>query len=909
MAQLPERVTLEAHQWEKEWQDEVKCTSLDKNDYGSMGYLDQFHVFVLSNVLRRPVFLYSPPKLLSQDEGITLQNVDFHGLYLPLLWNPRNCVKNPLPIVYYNGHFSALSIIDNRAEYTDGCLLFPLCDYYHQDLPVRFMMEGEFPYRLKMDYLNTGHVDDATRRMVLCAKLELTEQPKYMKPLLSGFIDCCLEAYRKRVGVAKEEASASESVPCRKRCGFTGSSMYDGYCSKCYKALGLGGNSRPASEPYYGRQGSSDPYQRQKPASEPYQRSSDPYQRSSDLYQRPSDPYQGWGGGASDRRHQGGSHHEHFDQKDELEVSTVLCNNNCNRLGFATYLGMCKDCFEAKQKASSSSQSPMPRLPPPSSPAPALPQSPPVSSLLQKSAETRPCRAKGCDFFGKAATKFYCSRCFEKNLPNIFDSADDSFLAAEPSGGTSNNLRPNSGLKFEPPGGSEDDKERPKCTNCQDFYANPEYGQLCSTCFKEKTKNETNREKRRDDLPPIRESEIYHNKDREYRAQKDRERERNGYHHYDIPLPQQERGSSGREGLNPLDDVTKRGGYDPIQGEKRDRYKDSKRDDIPPVGGREGPRICILCSPDEPIVRMNTICEEHAKKCRLMMGNPPRPSSPLRIYEDIDSSHHAKECETKGCFNYATESCNGYCRACYRRKFNDNDRRSNSPLPKAKILCRTAGCSFHAVPSLNDYCDDCYEKQRRDRERREERPGPREQQQPKAKILCRTAGCSFHAVPSLNDYCENCYGKQPNKERERRHCDYDRSCRHCCNARATYNDLCERCFDERNYGTGRPPLPPSDRRYQERPYPPPHSRQYDDGTEGFFNRRASEPQLASLDRPPESRNPKLDRLRSLSQEDERDIDRDRERGSDHYYSNYRDIPRDRGGNYDHRYQDSEMRDV
>ena len=207
MAQLSERVILEAHQWEKEWQDEVKCASIDKNNYGSMGYLDQFHAFVLSNVLRRPVFLYSPPKLLSQDEGITLQNVDFHGLYLPLLWNPRNCVKDPLPIVYYNGHFSALSIIDNRAEYTDGCLLFPLCDYYHQDLPVRFMMEGEFAYRLKMDYLNTGYVNDATSRMVLCAKLELTEQPKYMKPLLSGFIDCCFEAYRKHVGVAKEEVS------------------------------------------------------------------------------------------------------------------------------------------------------------------------------------------------------------------------------------------------------------------------------------------------------------------------------------------------------------------------------------------------------------------------------------------------------------------------------------------------------------------------------------------------------------------------------------------------------------------------------------------------------------------------------------------------------------------------------
>ena len=358
--------------------------------------------------------------------------------------------------------------------------------------------------------------------------------------------------------------------------------------------------------------------------------------------------------------------------------------------------------------------------------------------------ETRPCHARGCDFFGKAATKFYCSQCFKKNFPNILNSTDNSFLAAEPSGDTSNNLRPNSGLKFEPPGGLEDDKERPKCTNCREFYANPEYSQLCSTCFKEKTKNETNREKRLDDLPPIRESEMYHNRDREYGVQ---------------------------------------------------------------------------------------------------------------IYEDIDSSHHAKKCETRDCFNYAAESCNGYCRPCYRRKFNDDDRRSNSPLPKAKIFCRTAGCSFHAVPSLENYCD-------------------------------------------------NCYYKQPNKERERRH--YDKPCKLCGNARATYNGFCERCFD---YETGRPPLPPSDRRYHERPYPPPHSRQYDDGTEGFLNRRASEPQLASFDRPPESRNPKLDHLRSLSQEDERDIAIDRERGGDHYYNNYRDIPRDRGGNYDHRYQHSEMRDV
>ena len=829
--------SLDPHQWDKEWDDEVKFASTEKVNHGSLGYLDEFHVFVLSNVLRRPVFLYSPPKLLSQDEGVTLQVVEFYGLYLPLLWNPDYCIKGPLPIVYNNGHFSALTIIDGEREYTDGCLLFPLCNYYYQDLPIRFMNERENAVLLKDEYLQMTVLRDS-RRDIPCAKLLLTDQPKYMKPLLEGFIQRCLEAYPK--DMPKDEALVSSGT-CRNKCGYNGSFEYNGYCSQCFK---------------------------RESASNPYQGASDPYQGASNRYQKPSDPYQ---------RERG---QEYVNPRDEMEVSSVTCNNNCNRLGFAMYLGMCKDCYERKRGKDKESDRPQPQ----SQVIPPISQI--TSSLLEKSSETRACRTRGCDFFGKAATKFYCSQCFEKNITDILGSSD------LPESHNPNNPRPSSASNFEPPRDPKEEGERPKCSNCRNFFANPEYGDLCSACFKEKTKKEANKtaplqqsdppyqqdvhgttapHERRDNWRGRDEDEArrYAREDqRRYEADRERERDRqqrdefrrerenynnremdrerdrrarDEYYNYDPPREghERERNSGERrrvqsrernehnsgernpglyskerqysdEGRRPYSGERNRpySEYNDVPGGRRrdeDQLDEGKRDQYYHEKEREKTRrrtedmVCILCDLSAPISKMNGICDEHARKCRRLteITKPRSTASPL----------------------------------------------------------------LH-------------------RRREEDEVEPHEERRIPEKRLCKSPGCSYFPVPSYDNYCVRCYQENWKKYGKRIKCSVDG-----CSNESTRNDgLCDRCYKER--------YPPADSpQYDDTQHPLAPSSQFE-GTERrghshlpprynqAYIRRSSEPQVAQYDRSPSNHGTRFNCLRSLSQEDERE--RECERGRAEY---------------------------
>lgn len=793
--------SLDPHQWDKEWADEVKFASTEKVNHGSLGYLDEFHIFVLSNVLRRPVFLYSPPKLFSQDEGVTLQVVEFYGLYLPLLWNPEYCIKDPLPIVYNNGHFSALTIIDDRKEYTDGCLLFPLCDYYYQDLPIRFMNERENATLLKEEYLRIK-VLHSTRRDIHCAKLILDDRPKYIKPLLEGFIKCCLDAYQKNAP-KDERLGSGGGGTCRNKCGFNGSFEYNGYCSRCFK-----------------RESASNPYQG---ASNPYQRPSDPYQR--ERGQEPMNP------------------------RDEMEVSSVTCNNNCNRLGFAMYLGMCKDCYERKRGKDRESDRPVSQPPPQSQAKPSISQI--TSSLLEKSSETRACRTKGCDFFGKAATKFYCSQCFEKNLPKILSSSD---LSLSPDPHNPNNPRPGSASNFEPPRDPKEEGERPKCSNCRNFFANPEYGDLCSTCFKDKTKKEANNktaplqqsdppyppyqqnihgttapqerrndwrgrdedearyspreDQRRDgyegdrdlqwrnDFPPDqREREKHY-----HREERDRRARNEYYDNYERQYSGEGRKPQSGERNRPHGEYNQPGGrrdeghFNEVdEGRRGQHYHHEKEREKTRMG-----EACILCDRNAPISTMNRICEEHARKCRQLTEAKSHSTTPSPLL--------------------------------VRSKEQEVEQHKDIRFPE-KRLCKSPGCGYSPVPSYDNYCHDCHQENQRKYYNR--------------RVKCSVDGCSSEKTRS--------------------------------------DGLCDRCYKERypssQYDATQHPLAP---------YSQFEETERNDGHSSHFIRRSSEPQMAQYNRSPSSNfEPRLNRLRSLSQEDERESERESERRrADHSRSRF-----------------------
>ena len=187
---------LEPHQWQKEWKTVVRHASSDPTPTASMYSLEEFHVFVLANVLRRPVIMYASQKMRSFNSGSTMQSINFHGVYLPLLWAPNGCKKDPLPLSYQGGHFSALVVVDSSQQYRDGKLVLPLVDCGGYSLPVRYMLQGESPQELMNDYLSLVDIPDTyTQRTVPCATVSVNTKPAYYERLVGAFIDACHTVY------------------------------------------------------------------------------------------------------------------------------------------------------------------------------------------------------------------------------------------------------------------------------------------------------------------------------------------------------------------------------------------------------------------------------------------------------------------------------------------------------------------------------------------------------------------------------------------------------------------------------------------------------------------------------------------------------------------------------------------
>ena len=124
--------------------------------------LEEIHIFVLANLIRRPIVILSEGVIRRMD-GSSLAPNDIGGLYLPTLCRAVECIRSPVVLCYDTNHFVPLLSMDqsHRGSSTSPVserrqFAVPIVTSDLGNLPVHFLTEEEESQvtRLLEEYLN-----------------------------------------------------------------------------------------------------------------------------------------------------------------------------------------------------------------------------------------------------------------------------------------------------------------------------------------------------------------------------------------------------------------------------------------------------------------------------------------------------------------------------------------------------------------------------------------------------------------------------------------------------------------------------------------------------------------------------------------------------------------------------------
>uniref|UniRef100_A0A672K270 ubiquitinyl hydrolase 1 n=1 Tax=Sinocyclocheilus grahami TaxID=75366 RepID=A0A672K270_SINGR len=140
-------------EWQKEWNELLKLASSEPRiHYSTNGSnsaesqeepvyesLEEFHVFVLAHVLRRPIVVVADT-MLRDSGGEAFAPIPFGGIYLPLEVPANKCHSSPLVLAYDQAHFSALVSMEQKDRSKEQVVI-PLTDSDHKMLPLHFAVD------------------------------------------------------------------------------------------------------------------------------------------------------------------------------------------------------------------------------------------------------------------------------------------------------------------------------------------------------------------------------------------------------------------------------------------------------------------------------------------------------------------------------------------------------------------------------------------------------------------------------------------------------------------------------------------------------------------------------------------------------------------------------------------------
>ncbi|XP_070541804.1 OTU domain-containing protein 7B-like [Ptychodera flava] len=147
--------------------------------------LEEFHVFVLAHVLRRPIIVVADT-VLRDSNGEAFAPIPFGGIYLPLECKETECQRSPLVLTYDAAHFSALVAMESDTTAPDEDetkrprVVIPLTDAERKLLPIHFAVDPGPQWNWQKD----GENQDKLKR------LKLSEDQKI--DLLNRYLDVIL---------------------------------------------------------------------------------------------------------------------------------------------------------------------------------------------------------------------------------------------------------------------------------------------------------------------------------------------------------------------------------------------------------------------------------------------------------------------------------------------------------------------------------------------------------------------------------------------------------------------------------------------------------------------------------------------------------------------------------------------
>ncbi|XP_068087762.1 tumor necrosis factor alpha-induced protein 3-like isoform X2 [Hyperolius riggenbachi] len=174
--------------WDEEWEHLVNMASTEPS-MGQNGLqyncLEEIHIFVLVNILRRPIVVLSDNVFRSLESGTSFSPLNVSGIYLPLHWPAQECYKFPIVLGYDSQHFAPLvTIKDSGPEIRAVSLAFferGRCE----DITVHFLtdLEEKSKDKLLKEYLHILQVpvqswETDTTHVINTARLAESNLPK-----------------------------------------------------------------------------------------------------------------------------------------------------------------------------------------------------------------------------------------------------------------------------------------------------------------------------------------------------------------------------------------------------------------------------------------------------------------------------------------------------------------------------------------------------------------------------------------------------------------------------------------------------------------------------------------------------------------------------------------------------------